>query len=818
MNQIIEVTTEDVMRTAFINYSMSVITDRALPDVRDGLKPVHRRILHAMNELGNYHNKPFKKSARIVGDVIGKYHPHGDTAVYDAMVRMAQDFSMSKLLVDGQGNFGSIDGDSPAAMRYTESRMSRLAGEFFTDINKETIPWIFNYDGSEKEPSVLTAPYPNLLVNGVEGIAVGMASSIPPHNFTDVIKATIALMQNPELTNREFGDILKAPDFPTGALVYNIGGFYEAVEKGSGRVKLRSKWHKEERNKQGAESLIITEIPYQVNKANVLEKISDLVKDGIIEGIVGLRDESNKDGIRVVVEIKKGFDLDMVFSTLAAKTDLETSVSYNCTLIDNGRPVKIGLKEIAQKWIAFRKAVVLRRYVFERKKLLNKAEILEGFLAAINRLDETISLIRGSENGKLALAGIMGLLSLNERQAQAILDLKLQKLTGLELRSIEEDYQSVMAAIEALTIKIESPEIIQSDIIEELNNLISTYGQERKTEISHSVENIEQEDLIPREEVVISITRGGYVKRMPVSALKSQKRGTRGRMGLSTYEDDDLSLVAQVNSHDLLLVFDEDGRVYGTKAYQIPNGSFSDKGRHVRNILFGFEREIAAIVVAPEEGANVLTVTSNGMVKKTPAEQYSGATRKGGVQGVGLAEGDKIVGVHTPSDSDHIILTGTNGKAIRFDVNSVRGTGRISSGVIGIRLPEGEKVVGSYCFNPENEEKEDLFVAGENGIGKKTALSSYPLQGRSGQGVKTFNITKKTGPLVAALGISDNFDLIMFTSKGVTNKISVEDVSRTGRATSGVILLNLDEGSRLTTVTKSIRDESVAFDEIEEEV
>lgn len=818
MPKIIDKSIKEVMSSSYINYAMSVITDRALPDVRDGLKPVHRRILHSMNELSNYYNKPYKKSARIVGDVIGKYHPHGDTAVYEAMVRMAQDFSMSQPLVDGQGNFGSIDGDAPAAMRYTESRMSRIAGEAFKDINKGTIEWRENYDGSEKEPEVLPMPFPNLLVNGVEGIAVGMASSIPPHNLKDVIASTISLMKNPNLSSREFADILKAPDFPTAGTVYNLDGFYDAVESGSGRVKLRSKWTVEKRNKQGAESIVITEIPYQVNKAKLLESISALVQTKQIEGIIGLRDESNKEGIRIVIELKKGTDPETVFSILAAKTTMETTVSYNCMMIVDGKPKLLGLKEIAEKWIEFRKKVVYSRYLFERNKLQSKATILEGYLKAVNKLDETISLIRSSANSQEAKEGLISLLEINDIQAQAILDLKLQKLTGLEINAIEADYEKTILLIEELNLKLNTPSLIQKDIIKELEDLSSLYGADRKTEISHSIQNIDREDLIPKEESVLMITRGGYMKRMPISSLKSQRRGTRGKRGLETYDNDHLDSIYQVNSHDLLLIFDDDGQVYGVKAYQIPSSGGTEKGRHVKNIVEGLEKEIKAVVVAPNDiECSILTVSKNGLVKKTLSSEFMGSERKGGKKGVALAEGDSLLSAHAVFPGNHIVLVSSNAKSIRFESDSVRNMGRNSRGVSGIKLAGDEIVVGSYVFDPKEEGALDLLVISENGVGKKTALKEYPLQSRSGKGSFTFKKTARTGDLVSAIGGKDNLDLIMFTSNNVTNKIQIEDVPRRGRAASGAALINLDKNAKLIAVTASIRDEEVELNKIGKE-
>jgi len=797
------------MEDSYLNYAMSVIVGRALPDVRDGLKPVHRRILYAMFEESNFHNRPFKKSARTVGNVIGKYHPHGDTAVYDTLVRMAQPFSMASLLVDGQGNFGSIDGDAPAAMRYTEARMTELSSELFNEIRQETVRWNENYDGSEKEPEVLTAKFPQLLVNGGSGIAVGMASYIPPHNLNDVIDATVALIGNPELSFKEFGDLLKSPDFPTAGLVYMIDGFHNAVETGSGRMRLRSKFHEEKRGRDTV-NLIITELPYQVNKAKLLENIANLVRAKTVEDIVEIRDESDGDGIRVVIGLKKGMDAETMFSILAGKksVQLETSISYNCVVIDGGRPKILGLKEIAQKWIDFRKDIVLKKYIFLRKKETLRLEILNGLLAALGLLDETIKTIRASNSRSEASLRIIELLSINERQASAILDMRLNKLTGLEIEALNNEHDSVTARLADLSLKISSPELIQADIVEELHYIKDKYGFERKTEIGYQVSNISREDLVPQEEVLISITQAGYVKRMPANTLKTQNRGTRGKRSLEVYEDDNILNLYQVHSHDMLMVFDTEGQVYGTKAYNIPEGGASSKGTHIRNIIEDFDKEVAAIVVAPEsEDSYVLTVNSSGYVKRTSVTKLTGATRKGGVLGVDLASDDKLIAAFGVSDKHEVVLVSDEGKAIRFKVSDVRPMGRKSRGVGGMRLDDGFKVIGAHVMTPEEAGDQFLFVIGDTGVGKKTSLSEYSLQNRNGRGVKTIRMTKKTGKIVSAMGVSPDKNLVMLSEKGISNMIKVSDISAISRDTSGVILMNLDDGDTLKTVTQSIQIE-----------
>lgn len=805
---------DDIMESSYLNYAMSVITGRALPDVRDGLKPVHRRVLFAMFEEGNLFNRAFKKSARTVGNVIGKYHPHGDTAVYDTLVRMAQHFSMSMPLIDGQGNFGSVDGDSPAAMRYTEARMTQLSGELFREINQETISWQPNYDGSEIEPSVLTASFPQLLVNGVGGIAVGMASNIPPHNFSDVIDATVGIMRQPELTNKEFGDLLKSPDFPTKGLVYNLDGFYNAVDSGRGSMRLRSVYHEEPRGRDTV-NLVVTEIPYQVNKARMIEEIAALVREKVVTDIVGLRDESDKDDMRVVIELKKGMDAETMFSILASKkkVNLEVSVSYNCTVIDGGRPKVLGLREITEKWIEFRKEVVLKRYIFQRNKLLARLEILDGLLAALGMIDETIKTIRNSASKVEAKEKIIELLDINERQADAILEIRLHKLVGLEIEAVKTEHEEVSAKIERLTLKIYSPEVMAQDIIDELLELKEKYGLERRTEIGYQVSSIAREDLIPEEEVLIALTQSGYIKRMPVTALKTQRRGTRGKKSVNLYEDDNILAMYQVHSHDMLMVFDTDGQVYGTKAYNIPSGGVRDRGTFIRNVIEDFDKEIAAIVVAPEtDDSFVMTVTKSGLVKRTSVTKMTGATRKGGVLGVEMDEGDSLVGAYGVTDKNQVVLVSNEGKAIRFNASDVRPTGRKSRGVKGIELADGFIVIGTHIVDESTADKDFVFTVGERGVGKMTPVTDYPIQNRAGKGVKTQKINKKTGEMVAAMGVSLGKDLVMLSEGGISNKIQVDEVNITGRDTSGVYLMNLDGGDRLKAVTQSIRNE----DETEE--
>lgn len=807
MNHVLQQAVRETMNQAFIDYSMSVIVDRALPDVRDGLKPVHRRILWAMHEAGNHHNKAYKKSARMVGDVIGKYHPHGDTSVYFAAVRMGQPFSLSAMLIDGQGNFGSIDGDNPAAMRYTEMRLSRLSGEFFSDLEKETISWNWNYDGSEKEPSVLTASFPNLLVNGSDGIAVGMATYVPPHNLRSVVDATLLMMSGVDVSTAQLADILKGPDFPTGGLVHGLDGFYDAIESGRGTVKLRSKWHEEDRGR-GSKAIVIDEIPYQVNKAALVEHIALLVAEKKIEGIVELRDESSKEGIRIYIGLKKDESVEAIFAELASKTNIEQSFSYNNVVIDGGQPRLLGIRQLIQRWIDFRQEVVLARFVFDRKKALARLHILEGFIKAMGMMDEVIKTIREAASPADAKAGLMTLLQIDDLQADAILELRLQKLTGMELESIREDHKNVQARVNELTATIESPEKIRDVIREELADISSRYGIDRRTEIGVGIGDITREDLIPREDCLIAMTRAGYIKRMPANSLERQNRGTRGKKSMEIGDDDSVNFMRQSHSHDSLMVFAASGQVYGIKTYRIPEGSLTNKGRHIKNVIEGLDEAISAVLALPEHDpeTSVLTVTKLGQVKRTSIEDYSGATRRGGVRGVGLDEGDAVIAAFTVKDKDHIMLVANTGKAIRFEATDVRVMGRIAGGVRGIKLDDGEFLVGAAIVQDGVGEGQFLLCVGENGVGKRTSVSEFPTQGRAGGGVIAFKANEKTGNLVTAMSVTSKLDLIMFASNGVSNRISVDPgIRETGRAASGVILMNLDEGHKLVSATTAVR-------------
>lgn len=808
MSNIIQENVSAEMGQSFIDYAMSVITDRALPDVRDGMKPVHRRILYAMHEAGNHANKPYRKSARMVGDVIGKYHPHSDTAVYDAAVRMAQTFTMRDVLIDGQGNFGSMDGDGAAAMRYTEMRLSKLGGEFFGDIAKETVDWRANYDGKEMEPATLPVPFPSLLVNGVNGIAVGMASAIPPHNLRAVVDASLLLMERPDASVAEVIDVLKAPDFPTGALVHGLDGFADAVETGRGIVKLRSKWHEEDRGR-GAKAIVLDEIPFAVCKAELVKRIADLVKDKKVEDIVELRDESSKEGVRVYIGLKKDASPEAIFAELASKTDVEISVSYNCVVLVDGKPRQLGLREIISQWIGYRREVVLKRYIYERKQAQARLHILAGFMAALSMLDQTIATIRNASSPADARAGLVELLSIDEDQAQAILDLRLQKLTGMELDAIRLEHTQVTAKVAELTEVIESSALLDGVIRGELSEIARKYGSDRLTEIGHGISEITREDLIPREDVLLAMTQGGYIKRLPVNALERQNRGTRGKKTMEVGEDDNINFMKQCHSHDSLMVFAQSGQVYGIKAYRIPEGSMTNKGRHIKNVIDGLDEPINTVLALPEhdDQLSVLTVTRSGQVKRSAIDDYSGATRRGGIRGVGIDEDDSLVGAFTVRDGDHIMLVANSGKAIRFEATDVRVVGRGAGGVRGIKLDDGEFVVGAAIVANGAAPELYMLCVGANGVGKRTPVEDFPVQGRAGGGVIAFKANEKTGQLVSAMGVKDDQDLIMFASNGVSNRVSMVDIRVTGRAASGVILMNLDEGHTLVSATTTLKQE-----------
>lgn len=797
MNAIVDKAVSDILRKSFLDYSMSVITDRALPDVRDGLKPVHRRILYAMYESGNLAGRPYRKSARTVGDVIGKYHPHGDQAVYGAMVRMAQPFSLMAPLIDGQGNFGSIDNDPPAAMRYTEARLSRLATEaFFAEIKQETVAWRPNYDGTEQEPVVLPAAVPNLLVNGIEGIAVGMACSVPTHNLGEVVEATKLLMRSPDASTADIIRLLPGPDFPTGGVMFDTAGFAQAVETGRGRVRLRAKWHAEKRPR--GEAIVIDEIPYGTCKADLIAKIAELVKAKTIEDITDLRDESSKEGVRIWIAVRSGVDPQHIAAQLFALTDLERTISYNVTVLDGGvKPREMGLKDCLLRWIEFRRDVVRKRHEFERRQALKRLHILKGFMAALAMLDEVIRTIRESADRSVARSALMALLAIDEEQADAILDLRLHKLTGMELQALRQEHEEVEARVKALTEIIESPARIDAIIVEELDTMAQRFGEERRTEIDESLSSVRREDLIADEDVVLVMTRRGYTKRISADDLKRQNRGTRGKRAIELDDGDEIVLMESAHSKDMLFVFTASGRVHGVHAYEVPEAN--GKGRHIRNVVEGLDEEVVAACVLPEkvDGLSVVFATRAGIVKRTDAAEYRGAWRKGGVAAITLDEGDAIVSVSLAREGQEIMLVAADGMVIRFPVDEVRSVGRTGRGVIGMRAEA--PIVDMLVI--AGDEKRDLLLVTEYAYAKRSELGLFRGQGRGGKGVTGIKTSDKTGRVVAARLVSDDEDIVVITDRGVSNRIAAAEVRQLGRVAAGTRLVRLDDGAKVAFVS-----------------
>ena len=791
--KLIQVDISKEMKTSFLDYSMSVIVDRALPDVRDGMKPVHRRILHAMNELGIVASKPFKKSARIVGEVIGKYHPHGDTAVYDAMVRMAQDFSYRYMLVQGHGNFGSMDGDGAAAMRYTEARMSKIAMEMMKDINKDTVDFIPNYDNEETEPAVLPARFPNLLVNGSVGIAVGMATNIPPHNLTETIDATFAIMDNPEISVVELMDnYIKGPDFPTGGIILGRAGIRQAFETGRGSIMVRSKHHLEDMG-NGKTRNVVTEIPYQVNKANLITKIADLVREKQIEGITYLNDESNREGIRIVIELRKDAQPDVILNQLYRMTQLQTSFGVNMLALVEKTPKQMGIREALQHYVNHQIDVTVRRTKFELKKAEDRAHILEGLRIALDHIDEIIHLIRSSQNDAEARTGLMEQFKLTEIQANAILEMRLRRLTGLERDKIENEYRELMNTIADLRDILANHDRVLGIIRDELTEVKNRFGDERRTEISEADYDMQDEDLIPVEDVVITMTTNGYIKRMPTDTYRTQNRGGRGVKGMSVNEDDIVDLLITMSTHDYLMLFTNLGKVYRIKGYKVPNSGRTAKGLPVVNLLnLDKEEKVRALVpVRPDsESSFLLFVTKNGLVKRTPMSEFD-SIRQNGKIAITLREFDELVGVKETTGDDEIIIAGSNGKAVRFHEDDIRAMGRTASGVKGFNV-DGSIVVGAAT----SKEGTHLLAVSENGYGKRTAIEEYRLTTRGAKGVKTINVTNKTGELVSVRAVNGDEDAMIVTNSGIIIRISVDDIGIYSRNTQGVKLINVaDEES-----------------------
>lgn len=798
-NRILPIEIAEEMKKSYIDYSMSVIVGRALPDVRDGLKPVHRRILYSMSELNLTPDKPYRKSARIVGDVLGKYHPHGDTAVYLAMVRMAQDFSTRGLLVDGHGNFGSVDGDSPAAMRYTEARMSKLALELLRDIDKETVDFVPNFDESLKEPAVLPSRYPNLLVNGSNGIAVGMATSIPPHNLGEVIDATVHLIDNEECSVDDLMKFVKGPDFPTSAIIMGKENIAEAYRTGRGKVKVRARAVIEELPK-GKQQIVVTEIPYQVNKAKLVERIAELVKDKKVEGISDLRDESNRNGMRIVIELKRDVNANIVLNNLYKHSQMEETFSVIMLALVNGQPKVLNLKQILYHYVQHQKDVVTRRTKFELNKAEARAHILEGLRIALDNIDAVISLIRASKTTQEAKSGLMEKFGLTDIQAQAILDMRLQRLTGLERDKIEAEYEELIKKINRLKEILANERLLLNVIKEEMLIIKENYADERRTEIRHAEGEIDMRDLIEDEEIAITLTHFGYIKRLPADTYKSQKRGGRGISALTTREEDFVKHLVSTTTHSKLLFFTNKGRVFRLNAYEIPEGKRQAKGTAIVNLLqLGPNEKIATLLAIDEKDDNkyLLLATKNGIVKKTDREEFKNIN-KAGLIAIGLREDDELIGVKVTDGNKDVLLVTKEGMSIRFDENDIRPMGRSAMGVKGITLSNDDKVVSmSLC-----EEGTDVLVVSENGFGKRTDINEYRTQIRAGKGIKTYNIAEKTGKLVGAEMVNEDDEMMIINSDGVLIRLRVNEISLFGRVTSGVKLMKTDDEVNVVSISK----------------
>ncbi len=804
---IIPINIEDEMRGAYIDYSMSVIISRALPDVRDGLKPVHRRILFGMDELGVNYNRPYKKCARIVGDVLGKYHPHGDTAVYDTLVRMAQPWSMRYTLVDGQGNFGSVDGDSPAAMRYTEARLRRISEELLADIGKNTVDFQPNYDDSAKEPSVLPAKFPNLLVNGGSGIAVGMATNMAPHNLVEAINGVIAYIDNREITVEELMQHVTAPDFPTGATIYGYQGVRAAYETGRGRIVLRAK-ATFDTTKTGREQIVVTEIPYQVNKASMIEKTAQLVNEKKLEGISDIRDESDRQGLRIVYDLKKDSIPNVVLNNLYKQTQLQSSFSVNNVALVNGRPHTLNLRDLVHHYVEHRHEVITRRTQFELEEAERRAHILEGYLIALDNLDEVINLIRSSRDPDTARDGLMERFGLSEIQAKAILEMRLQRLTGLEREKIQKEYEEIKELIERLKAILASEELRMQLIKDELVEVRDRYGDERKTDIEHSADEFTAEDMIPNEEMAIMISHQGYIKRTPLVEYRTQGRGGVGARAATSKDDDFTEHLFVARAHNYLLIFTEFGKVYWRKVWEIPEGTKTAKGRPIQNLInIDAADKVMAVInvktLADPDYINnsyIIMCTTNGTIKKTALEAYS-RPRQNGINAITINEGDKLLSVRLTDGDSHVVLATNSGRAIHFHEADVRAMGRMAAGVRGISINESsERVIGMVCVNLA--ENRNLLVVSEKGFGKRSDLADYRITKRGGKGVKTMNVTDKTGDVVAIQDVIDPDELMIINKSGIAIRTPVSDLRVMGRATQGVKLIRLNENDEISAVEK----------------
>lgn len=817
--KIVKINIEDEMKSAYIDYSMSVIVARALPDARDGLKPVHRRVLYGMLDLGVLSNRPYKKSARIVGEVLGKYHPHGDSSVYDTMVRMAQVWSLRYPMVDGQGNFGSIDGDNPAAMRYTEARLRKVAEEMLNDLDKETVDFAPNFDESLQEPTVLPAKIPNLLVNGASGIAVGMATNMPPHNLTEVVDGTVAYIDNHDITIEELMKHVKAPDFPTGGVIFGLEGVREAFETGRGRIVIRGKATIEEN--KGRESIIVTEIPYQVNKADMIKKTADLVNDKKIEGISEIRDESDRNGMRIVYEIKRDAIPNVVLNKLYKYTALQTSFSVNNIALVGGRPQMLNLKDLIKEYVEHRHEVVVRRTQYELRKAEERAHILQGLIIALDNLDEVISLIRASKTPEEARNGLMERFELSDLQARAILDMRLQKLTGLEREKLREEYDELMALIERLK-AILADKVLRMQIIkDELLEIKEKFGDERRSLIEYSSADLSIEDMIPDETVVITISHAGYIKRTRSIEYRTQTRGGVGSKGSATRDEDFVEYIFSATNHNWLLIFTEKGRCFWMRIFEIPEGSKTSKGRAIQNLI-NIEQDDAVRAYIPVNdlkdedyvnSTNVILCTKEGLIKKTTLEAYS-RPRSNGINAITIREGDQLLAARLTDGNNEIIMALRSGKAIRFNEKTVRAVGRTAQGVKGVTLatPKDE-VIGMVCIS---DQESDILVVSEKGYGKRSPVADYRITNRGGKGVMTLKVTDKTGDLIAIMNVTDEHDLMIVNKSGIMLRMAAADLRQQGRATQGVRLINLRNNDEIASVTRVMPEDEENLDEFED--
>lgn len=825
-DRILKIDIKQEMQSAYIDYSMSVIVARALPDVRDGFKPVHRRVLFGMDKLGNTSDKPYKKSARIVGDVLGKYHPHGDSSVYFALVRMAQPWSLRYPLVDGQGNFGSVDGDSPAAMRYTEARLSRIAEEMLRDIEKDTVDFTPNFDNTLEEPTVLPTRIPNLLVNGASGIAVGMATNMPPHNLSECIDASVALIDDRELTVEDLMQYIKAPDFPTGGIIYGFAGVKDAFETGRGRIVIRAKAEIEVDSTTGRETIVVSEIPYAVNKSELIKKIADLVEEKRLEGISNINDESDRAGMRIVIEVKRDANASVILNKLFKMTDLQSSFSVNNIALVNGRPQTLNLKQLLEAFVDHRHEVVIRRTRFDLAKAEERAHILEGLIIASDHIDEVVKLIRSSRTREEAKTRLMERFSLSEKQAQAIVDMRLGQLTGLDQDKLRNEYAEVEKMIAYYKEILADESVCMKVVKDELLEIKEKYGDERKTEIIYSSEEFNAEDFYADDEMIITISHMGYIKRTPLSEFRAQNRGGVGAKGSNTREEDFIEYIYPASMHNYMLFFTQKGKCYWLKVYEIPEGAKNSKGRAIQNMLnIESDDKVNAFIRVkklqdPEYNMshNLLFCTRKGVIKKTKLEAYS-RPRQNGVNAITIREDDQVIQVRLTTGDSQIIIANKNGRAIRFHESAIREMGRNATGVKGMTLDDnGDEVVGMICVN--DPEKETIMVVSEQGYGKRSLIEDYRITNRGGKGVKTLNITDKTGCLVAIKCVTDENDLVIINKSGITLRMKVADVRVMGRATQGVRLINLekrnDEIASVCKVLSESVDENLQDDNVTE--